>query len=353
MSAKKIYVPRSLDLPNALAFTVSMRAVKQADEFMFDMGDVGHLEPFGMLMVASEIRALLRRFPGAKSTFQRYEHISYAAHMGFFQAAGLNFGKAPGEARGSARYLPLTIFNCQVLRDQAVMKATEVGDVIEERSQKLAEMLCGDGEGDVFETLTYSLREMMRNVVEHSEAEQFGVCAQYWPTKNRVEVAIVDRGIGLSQSLESNPHLDASDDKKSINYALMPAVSGKAYKGARKQRGHWANSGFGLYMTSRICRNGGNFFVGSGSAGMLLTRNTAKRYLPCNFQGTAIRMVIKTDQIADLRGALSRYRDEGYAIQRKYAETVNIDPSSASLMLSSDFDLGLWDRLFGKSRAKS
>jgi hypothetical protein len=64
-------------------------------------------------------------------------------------------------------------------------------------------------------------------------------------------------------------------------------------------------------------------------------------------------MVVKTDQIADLRGALNRYREEGDAIKSKYAETVNIDPSSASLMLSSDFDLGLWDRLFGKSKARS
>lgn len=78
----------------------------------------------------------------------------------------------------------------------------------------MAAMLCGSDSGAVFDTLTYSVRELMRNVVEHSEAKQFGICAQYWPTKGRVEVAILDRGIGLRESLKNNPHLDVTDDKE-------------------------------------------------------------------------------------------------------------------------------------------
>jgi hypothetical protein len=271
--------------------------------------------------------------------------------MGFFQAMGLDYGKAPGQARGSSRYLPLTIINCAELRNQAEMAAAEVGDIVEVKSRHLSSMLCGESEGIVFDTLTYSVREMMRNVVEHSEADQFGLCAQYWPSKNRVEVAIIDRGIGLRESLRGNPHLDASDDKKAINYALMPAVSGKAFKGSRiRQKGHWANSGFGLYMTSRICRNGGNFFACSGQTGMMLTAK-AKKYFDCHFKGTAVRLVVKTDQLANLRNALETYRREGYEIQSKYKEIVRIDPSSASLMLSEDFDLNVWERILVNLRS--
>ena len=304
-----------------------------------------------MLMVCSEIRHLLRRFPEAIPAFEKYEHMSYAAHMGMFQAMGFDYGKAPGEARGGARYLPLTIFNCENIRHQAVSQAVEVGDIVEAESKQLSQMLCGEKEGPVFDTLAYSLREMMRNVVEHSEASQFGLCGQFWPTKSRAEVAIVDRGIGLMRSLSNNPHLDASDHKKAVNYALMPAVSGKAFKGARKsQKGHWENSGFGLYMTSRICRNGGNFFLLSGDTGMMLTPK-AKQYFKSDFQGTAVRLVVKTDQTANLRNALETYRKEGLQIQSKYSEIVRIDPSSASLMLSEDFDLNLWERLLVNLRS--
>lgn len=346
----KIPVPRSLNLHSALSFSIALSKVQHADEFVFDFSDTQHVEPFPMLLVSSEIQHLVNRFPDTTTRCANFKHMTYAGHMGFFQAFGLEFGKAPGEATGSKRYLPLKIFQCEQLIRSAASKGIEVGDEVEGESKHMAAMLCGRDTGPVFETLSYSVREMMRNVVEHSEAGQFGICAQFWPSKNKVEVAILDRGIGLRASLQNNPHLEASNDKRAINYALMPAVSGKAFKGARqKQRGHWANSGFGLYMTSRICRNGGTFFVATGNTGMLLTKKAeAKRYFDCLFGGTAIRMVVNTDQIADLKDALEIYRNEGYQIQSRYKEIVSIDPSSASLMLSEDFDLTVWERILSK-----
>lgn len=348
-------VPQSLDLVSALEFTSMLAGVEESEEYVFDFSSTRNVEPFPMLLVSSQIRRLADKFPNSKTSCSNFKHMTYAGHMGFFQAFGLEFGKFPGEAKGSEKYLPLTIYDCKMLIQNAAEKGTEVGDEVEAVSKHLAKMLCGEEEsGALHDTLAYSLRELMRNVVEHSSATQFGICAQYWPSKSKVEVAIFDRGIGLQSSLRHNPHLDVSDDKRALNYALMPAVSGKAFKGSRvKQRGQWANSGFGLYMTSRICRNGGTFFIASGMTGMLIThKSEGKRYYPCNFQGTAVRMVVRTDQIASLRDALEKYRNEGYAIQSKYKEIVNIDPSAASLMLSEDFDLSVWDKLLVKLKVK-
>lgn len=347
-----IPVPSSLDLENALAFSTLLSDIEESEEYVFDFLRTRNVEPFPMLLVSSQIRRLADKFPNSKIACANYKHMSYAGHMGFFQAFGLDFGKFPGEANGSSKYLPMTIFDCDTLIKEAAEKGTEVGDVVEELSKRLAKMLCSE-EGPVYDTLAYSLRELMRNVLEHSHAKQFGVCAQHWPSKNKVEVAILDRGIGLQASLRNNPHLDVSDDKRALNYALMPAVSGKAFKGSRKQRGNWANSGFGLYMTSRICRNGGIFFIASGKTGMLIThKSEGKKYFSCNFEGTAVRMVVRTNQIAELRDALEQYRNEGYAIQSKYREIVNIDPSAASLMLSEDFDLSIWEKILLKLKGK-
>lgn len=345
-----ITLPNSLDLESAVALSTNLSALQEDSNFTIDFSRIGYVEPFGMLVAAAEIRRLINRFPLAKYTPDKYQHLSYAGHMGFFQAFGVKFGKAPGQAKGNDKYVPLTILNCDSLRKAALEKGTEIGDEIEEQSKHLAQVLCGAEAGAIFDTLSYSIRELMRNVVEHSSAPEIWFCAQYWPTKNKMEVAIVDQGIGLRKSLSTNPHLDASDDKRAINYALMPAVSGKAFKGARnKQRGPWANSGFGLYMTSRICRNGGTFFICSGNTGMLLTKKSeAKRYFSSRYQGTAIRMVIRTNQLSELTEALALYRSEGFQIQKRYSEIVNIDPSSASLMLSEDFDLSVWDRLLAK-----
>lgn len=349
MNKRLILVPSSLDLTSALQFSIVLASEQESDAFTFDFSKVGHVEPFGMLIVSGEIRRLSSRFPAALLSAQNYRHMSYAAHMGFFRAFGLDFGNAPGQAPGSLRYVPLTLLPCDGLARRAIEAAVDIGDAVEGESKHLAAMLCGEADGAVHATLSYSLREIMRNVVEHSDAADIELCAQYWPTKKKVEVAILDRGIGLRKSLSNNPHLDAADDKRAINYALMPAVSGKAFKGSRRQkRGHWVNSGFGLYMTNRICRNGGNFFVASGDSGMLLTKSEGKRYFDCNYDGTAIRMVIRTDQITNLDDALETYRKEGYEIQSRYKEIVNIDPSAASLMLSQDFDLSLWNRLLAR-----
>lgn len=303
-----------------------------------------------MLLISSEIRRLTREKPHATVSCSNFKHMTYAAHMGFFQAFGLNHGKAPGEAKGSPKYIPIRIFDSDNLKREATTKGIEVGEEIEENSKQMADILCGTQDSAIHETLTYSMREIMRNVIEHSESPRFGICAQYWPSKNKVEVAILDRGIGLQKSLSPNPHIDASTDKYAINFALMPAISGKAFKGARiLKKGHWVNSGFGLYMTNRICRNGGNFFIASGKSGLLLTSGReGKKWHDCDLLGTAVRMIVKTDQLSNLKDSLARYRDEGYEFQKQYQETVNIDPSSASLMLSEDFDTSTWQKIKAK-----
>lgn len=340
-------MPSSLELQTSLAFSANIIEIEDAEEYVFDFKLTKNTEPFAMLLVSSEIRRLVRNKPQVKVLCTNFGHMSYAAHMGFFQAFGLDHGKAPGEARGSSSYIPMRIFDSSTLVQEATAKRIEVGEEIEANGSQMASILCGEHEGAMHETLTYSMREIMRNVLEHSESPRFGICAQYWPSKSKVEVAILDRGIGLRQSLSNNPHIDTSSDKNAINYALMPAVSGKAFMGAKnRKKGHWVNSGFGLYMTNRICRNGGNFFIASGKSGLLLTSGKGgKKWHECDLLGTAVRMIVKTDQLSGLREALSKYKEEGYEFQKQYQEIVNIDPSSASLMLSEDFDTSTWQTI--------
>lgn len=355
MPVVHIRVPESLTLFTVYPFCKRLQEQRPADEIFFDFSKTRTVEPFGMLVVASEIERCVAAHPEARFTCRNFEHMTYAGHMGFFKSFGLDFGRNPGEALGSRTYIPLTYFETALLHYEAETAGRDVGDEVELQSRRLSETLVGDNEGDVFETLSYSVREIMRNVVEHAQVDRFAICAQYWPTKGRAEVAILDRGIGLQESLRPNPHIDAGTDKSAINYALMPAVSGKAFKGARRlaKRGHWTNSGFGLYMTSRICRNGGNFFIASGDTGMLLTSGKdGKRYLPTTLNGTAVRLSIRTENTDSLREVLAKFRVEGYAIQQKYREIVSIDPSSASLMLSQDFDLNLWDKLLVSLKLK-
>ncbi|MBV6829747.1 hypothetical protein [Xanthomonas euvesicatoria] len=354
MSDVVIKIPTTLTLSNALKLSIDLASIEGARAITAEFGGEGSIEPFAMLMISSELQRAAKRNGVESFQCKNHERMTYAAHMGFFDAFGYSDGpRKPGNKSGGSHHLPVNILNCEQLRDQAVSEGTEVGNVVESKSKHLAAMLCGSDQGDLFDTLSYSIREIIRNVVEHSQSEQIGICAQYWPTKNKVEVAIIDRGVGLRRTLQRNPHLDVNNDRSAVNYALMPAVSGRAFKGARQQRGPWANSGFGLYMTSRICRNGGNFFIASGESGMMLTKaKEGKSYSSCSYEGTAVRLVIKTDEIGSLMDSLKKYREDGYAFQQKYREIVNINPSAASLMLSEDFDPSVWEKIVAAFKGK-
>lgn len=85
---------------------------------------------------------------------------------------------------------------------------------------------------------------------------------------------------------------------------------------------------------------------------MLLTKAAeGKSYHDCWYGGTAVRLVIKTDQIGSLSESLKKYREDGFLFQQKYREIVQINPSAASLMLSKDFDVSLWDKFLATLRS--
>lgn len=334
-----INLPSRLDTANGINFVSQLYSKPEADEYHFDFRWMDWVEPFALLYVSYHLYDYRYKRQNAKFVAVNYSirpaHL-YAAHMGFFKAFGLDFGKEPGEASGSHHYIPITIFNVEVLEGEARENYTEMGSVLEEHSRKLAQVLTRTRESDLVDTLEYSLREMFRNAVEHSQATNFGFCAQYWPTKKEVEIAILDSGIGIKNSISANPHLNITSDKDAIYYALLPGISGKAFKGARSQRrGVWNNSGFGLFMTSEICRNGGSFFICSGESGVLL-KSQQKRVLGTNLPGTAIRMILNTDHISDIKARLEEFREKGRSIASQISGA-NITPSTASSMLSRDF----------------
>lgn len=330
-----VTVPRRLTLESTVHFACDLSRLPPAENYIFDFGNVGRIEPFALLFLSSELQRARARNSSSQFVAANFESCSYASHMGFFRAFGLDHGKAPGEAKGSGTYIPITIFDTNELQQQAAKNFEAVGAFIESKAGEMASILTRTDSGDAFDTLTYSIREIVRNVIEHSQSINFGFCAQYWPTYRTVELAILDRGIGVKAGLASNPYLDISNDHEALNLALMPGVSGKACKGAKRNpHDVWANSGYGLYMTSRLCREGGSFFIASGNTGLYLSENK-RRYLETPFQGTALKLTLNTGRLSSLSSILSRYREEAAKIDKSSNEIISA--SKASTMLSRDF----------------
>ena len=179
----------------------------------------------------------------------------------------------------------------------------------------------------------------MRNVLEHSKSRSLEYCGQFWPSYNKVEIAILDNGIGLRESLKANPFIQVESDSDAIQQALMPAVSSKNFQGSRINRNDpWHNSGFGLYMINRICRLGGNFLICSGDHGIRLDENGKKHINIGHYcKGTAVRMVLNTNKLTELNKMLAVFKIEGYESAKKFKGVDMYAASVSSQMLSRDF----------------
>lgn len=331
---KRISVPNSLDWTTLAKWSIALSSDRLARDLLLDMSTVQHAPPHGMLLAASCIRRLKRRHlatdysenpllarltlpdrigiaqPPVRHEINR--NNTYLAHMGFWQAIGEDYGKQPGEAAGSERYLPITMLSCQQLRQEAWSRSVEVGDVIVNRAERLAEILAQGAHACVETTLQYAIRELLRNIIEHSRSTQLWYSAQFWPTKDLVEVAVLDEGIGVLEALTNNPENRVSTEASAIALATERGVTGTRPKPALRTIGgescesRYENSGWGLFVLRRLAEAAGSLLIVSNNAGIRFTGGL-REYRECAIGGVCVSLRLKPSRIDSL---LSRILDE-------------------------------------------
>lgn len=300
MKDKKIKVPQHLYFEETINFVNSFASIRKERNYIFDFKRTTRIDPFSLLFLSQELEIFKKN--NTKSTFhaRNFSHLTYPAHMGFFKSFGLDYGKEPGEAKGSSTYSPIQVLNVQDIKKSARDLLVNPGVVLDDYAENISNILTQNTSDLVTNVLRYSMREILRNIVEHSQSEKFRFCAQYLPSKKRVNFAVLDNGIGLKKSLSDNPKLSLKNDLDALLWGIKPGVSGKVYPGQkRKPKGEWANSGYGLYMTSNICKKGGSFFISSGNKGILLT-DKQQREFDLETHGTAVYLDIDLSSIYEL-----------------------------------------------------
>ncbi|TPK49607.1 sensor histidine kinase [Mesorhizobium sp. B2-5-4] len=307
------------------------------DQIRIAFEEEAFFPPFAMLFIGAKLRSVRERNPELKIDLRYHHSQAYAAHMGFFRLFGVDYGRDLGEAWGSDNYIPITCLDRAALYREPGDRYVELGDLIQRKAERIAGIVTrGLIAGDpMFDALAYSIRELMRNVFEHSESEQVYYCTQFWPASNRVEFAVADFGIGIRRGLGTNPNFRFNTDKQAIEWSLMPSVSGKTHLAG--DRGTWTNSGYGLYMTNRLARNaGGNFVLASKSMAIHLSRATKHNY-QTSFPGTALRFNMNLSAIEDAKAKLDQFRREGFEIAKTIKGSGNRPPSAMSVLLRRDY----------------
>ena len=303
----EIKIPRSFDLNQSLKFTLTLDKIPKDNKYVYDYGDLRTVEPFGMLLSSSKIRRFLCDNMEASHYDTNYEEKEYAAHMGYFQSVKLDYGKKPGEARGNQNYIPLTAINIKDSYIEAVLnRGISIEKYIEnEFAYKLAGILSRENP-KIKKILVFCITEIIRNVYDHSESEILWFSAQYWPSKDLVEIAILDEGKGIASTLKRNKKNHITNNEEALFLCIKPGVS----KSLEKKESHdiYSNKGFGLFMTSRICEIGGSFAICSGTNCLILD-NTGIKNKECSFDGTAIRLRLNPSKLEGIK--LSEIAKEG------------------------------------------
>lgn len=330
----KIKIPQNLSIKNAINFCNRLWELEDDVNYEFDFAKLKVIEPFTVAYVANE----LKRFSTAHSCSAiNLENHPYAVNMGLYHAFGIEYANEPKEAKAGSTYIPLSTLNMSELQKEVELNGIHIGEVLESKANKIAQILIHENEGDLVDTLTFSIREIMRNVIEHSQSEVIDYCAQYWPAKHLVEIAILDSGIGIQKSLSTNPHLDIEDEEEALELALKPYISGKRYEDIEENKDDkWQNSGLGLYLATRICKTGGDFVIVSNDSSLHL-HPEGKSEIECSYKGTALRLRIGTAKATEYSHMLMRYSKEGAYIAKDYLGEDAIKPSVASTRLTKDF----------------
>jgi anti-sigma regulatory factor (Ser/Thr protein kinase) len=150
--------------------------------------------------------------------------------------------------------------------------------------------------GGAHHAISWALDEIARNVVQHARSASPAVgVVQHARSRRQVEVAIVDRGVGVLASLRENPeHQGIVSDLEAIRAALKPGVTG-----VPKGKG-----GIGLFLTQILLREGGLLVIRSGSASVESSEEEIGRNGLPNFPGTLVVLRAPTDRPLNLGGVL-------------------------------------------------
>lgn len=236
-------------------------------EILIDCSTLNYSYPVGMLLAGAKIRQwiTIRRALNLKTLKCGHDSTkdvhSYLRHLGFFDFIHMGGGNQVGEAPGSMSYLPIT----KIERPQFDISTQNVKEWYEsviEKVRRLANVLSGTtSRTEENHLYSYALREIIRNVFEHSQANECYICGQRW-YNGRVEVAVIDEGIGIANSLRRSHHIPSDAD--ALRMAIKPGISSTS--NIDPASNIYDNSGFGLYVLSEIAKSFGWFLLSSGDA---------------------------------------------------------------------------------------
>ncbi|WP_419393177.1 ATP-binding protein [Cytobacillus praedii] len=271
------------------------------EHFVINLNKITWIDPSGAVLLIDLIERLKNannhvEFIPLEATWK--PAISYGLNMGIFQKLGLS--NALSYEHGETYIAPT-----KITRQDVFQLGEGQGNSIETYYERLTDLLVkkilrnkNSYDEKVVRVFTYTIREVIRNIFDHSEADNFYYASQYIPFHNVVEVVISDNGIGLVNTIPfdiEEKWMDKDTSEEAIRKALTPGLTA----GSNHSYAHqdYKNSGYGLPIIKRILKaSDGVLSIATGDCS--ITFNSHHVIVrDCNIKGTNIRMRINLSEL--------------------------------------------------------
>jgi hypothetical protein len=264
-------IPDNFGTPIGILIEYFALINKSKDEIIhFDFSECKFANPVIIGGIASISRVEQQKGRQIKYSFNEANENLTSYIKTIFFPESYNYAQYPIEELNAAlepyhskNYIPLMCFpNSQSADDSNIReKITSAINSIFKNQLKLT--------GDVLLAIYYLVDELTQNIADHSGSEKGIVFAQFYPTKNYMDIFIADYGKGLFQSYIDTGKHNPNSDQEAVNFAVF----GKSTKDLPESRG------FGISTSRKMLVEGlkGKFFIYSGRA--FFVQNVEKQEL--------------------------------------------------------------------------
>lgn len=302
----------------------------------FQFSSLNFIEPAGAIIFLSTIDRLREdtiSYEMEPIDNLNRDAISYGETMGIFQKLGLSDAHSSGQG---SNYIAPTKVVLAELFDSLHSQGKTIEAYYDEIANKIVKKILrglGMGSDDIVRDLfEFVVREMIRNIFDHSQTTHFYYGSQLYPAVNSVELVIADLGLGLLKTIPfdiEETWFSQPTDEDAIRKAMIPGLSALSNHAYAPE--DYKNSGYGFALVRKIIeKTNGYFSIASGKKTVTYSLSE-ENVEDCDIKGTLIRMRINLDRLNTidfdeiLEDAKKEASSQGY----------NNSPSSASQRLKS------------------
>lgn len=293
---------------NMLRMTEHFRAkdyyLNDSENLRITFEHLEFIEPAGALLFLTtmdKIRKLNIPYEIEPINHLKKSAISYGETMGIFQQLGIS--DAPSHNSGATYIAPTKIEIHEIFRglDDVGGTIESYYEIISERIvSKVLGLVDSELDEDVKDLFIFVVREMIRNIFDHSQSSHYYYASQSYRTSNFVEVVIADVGVGLLATIPFDVEerwFGKDTDEEAIRKALTPGLSALSNHAYAPE--DYKNSGYGLALVKRIIQcTGGLFSIASGTKS--ITFASEEIINNCDVNGTVVRMRLQLDKLGSV-----------------------------------------------------